>query len=613
MIGPANPFSESLHAVKYRQPGESFDDYCVRYSRTLADDERHFRHLLSATRGQRLLPGGRQQLAVGNPFRTTAFSCFVGNTIADDMGSIMDELKASAMTLRTGGGCGWDFSTLRPEGDPVRKLGPGAVASGPVSFMAMWHAMCGTIMSAGTRRGAMMGILRVDHPEILKFVRAKKDEGSLTNFNISVGITEPFMEALEADGLYDLTFEGRTYNRVRAVDVWAAVMETNWDWAEPGVLFLDVINRMNPLRYIEYIAATNPCSEEPLPPNGACLLGSLNLVKYLVPTYFRGVRGHDGASTRPARYELDLDLFAHDVAVAVRAFDNVIDVTTYPLEAQRLEALAKRRMGLGVTGVANALEVCGHRYGTPDYVAAQDRVLGLLRDAAYEASCDLALEKGPFPAFDADGWLASGFARTLPEPVRDRIRRGGLRNGVLLSIAPTGTISMTADNVSSGIEPPPVLESVRLVNMPDGPVEVELNDWAFAEHGVRGLTADEVSPADHVRVLCAAQRFVDASVSKTVNVSGAVGGKALPGQVTFNEFKDVYRAAYDGGAKGCATYNRNGKRRGIIADRRPAPEAGRAEAATGLTLEVRRLAPDGMGAEGGACHLDAEGRRTCEG
>jgi ribonucleoside-diphosphate reductase alpha chain len=611
MIGPANPFSESLHAAKYRQPGESFDDYCVRYSRTLADDERHFRHLLSATRGQRLLPGGRQQLAVGNPFRTTAFSCFVGGTIADDMGSIMDELKNSAMTLRTGGGCGWDFSTLRPEGDPVRKLGPGAVASGPVSFMAMWHAMCGTIMSAGTRRGAMMGILRVDHPEILKFVRAKKDEGSLTNFNISVGITEPFMEALEADGLYDLTFEGRVYNRVRAVDVWAAVMETNWDWAEPGVLFLDVINRMNPLRYIEYIAATNPCSEEPLPPNGACLLGSLNLVKYLVPTYLRGVRGGDGASLRPARYELDLDLFAHDVAVAVRAFDNVIEATTYPLEAQRVEALAKRRMGLGVTGVANALEVCGHRYGTPDYVAAQDRVLGLLRDTAYEASCDLALEKGPFPAFDADGWLASGFAKTLPEPIRDRIRRGGLRNGVLLSIAPTGTISMTADNVSSGIEPPPVLESVRLVNMPDGPVEVELNDWAFAEHGVRGLTADEVSPADHVRVLCAAQQFVDASVSKTVNVSGAVGGKVLPGQVTFNEFKGVYLAAHEGGAKGCATYNRNGKRRGIIADRRPAPEA--AEAATGLTLEVRRLAPGGMGAEGGACHLDAEGRRTCEG
>jgi ribonucleoside-diphosphate reductase alpha chain len=611
MIGPSNPFSESLHAVKYRQPGESFDDYCVRYSRTLADDERHFRYLLSATRGQRLLPGGRQQLAVGNPFQTTAFSCFVGGTIADDMGSIMDELKASAMTLRTGGGCGWDFSTLRPEGDPVRKLGPGAVASGPVSFMAMWHAMCGTIMSAGTRRGAMMGILRVDHPEILKFVRAKKDEGSLTNFNISVGITEPFMEALEADGLYDLTFEGRTYNRVRAVDVWAAVMETNWDWAEPGVLFLDAINSMNPLRYIEYIAATNPCSEEPLPPNGACLLGSLNLVKYLVPTYTRG--GGDGASPRAARHELDMDLFAHDVAVAVRAFDNVIDVTTYPLEAQRLEALAKRRMGLGVTGVANALEVCGHRYGTPDYVAAQDRVLGLLRDAAYEASCDLALEKGPFPAFDADGWLASGFARTLPEPVRDRIRRGGLRNGVLLSIAPTGTISMTADNISSGIEPPPVLESVRLVNMPDGPAEVELNDWAFAEHGVRGLTANEVSPADHVHVLCAAQRFIDASVSKTVNVSGAVGGKPLPGQVTFNEFKDVYLAAHKGGAKGCSTFNRNGKRRGIIADRRPAPEAERAGAVAGMTLEVRRLAPDGMGAEGGACRVDAEGRRTCEG
>lgn len=575
-VGPENIFSQQLHRMKYRTDGESFDDYAVRYARTVADGEKHFRHLLSGLREQRILPGGRQQLAVGRPYQTTAFNCFVGNTIPDSMEGIMDELKNSAMTLRTGGGCGWDFSTLRPQGDLIRRLGPGAYASGPVGFMPMWHSMCSAIMSAGMRRGAMMAVLRCDHPDILKFIRAKRQPGALTNFNVSVGCTNAFMEAVEHDGLYDLMFEGRVYQSVRALDVWAVIMESNWDWAEPGVLFLDRINEMNPLRYCEYIAATNPCAEQPLPPMGACLLGSLNLVKYLVPSYARavGAKGFDGGSLMNGSryvkgYELDMDLFGQDVAAAVRAFDNVIENTTFPLPEQEREARNKRRMGLGLTGVANALEVCGYVYGTQGYLQAQERVLAILRDTAYETSIQLAQEKGPFPLFDADGWLASGFASTLPEPIRQRIKRHGLRNGLLLSIAPTGTISLTADNVSSGIEPPPFLETTRKVNLPEGPMEVELQDYALAKYGVRCRTAVECSPQDHIHVLCNTQAAIDSSVSKTCNVKGTRGAREPePGEITFAEFKDLYWLAWEGKAKGCTTYNVNGKREGIIMERK---------------------------------------------
>jgi ribonucleoside-diphosphate reductase alpha chain len=578
-IGPANLFSQQLHQLKYRADGESFDDYCVRYARTLADDESHFRHLLGGLREQRILPAGRQQLAIGRPFQTTAYNCFVGGRIEDSMEGIMEELKLSALTLRAGGGCGWDFSSLRPELDPIRGLGPGARASGPVGFMPLWHTMCGTIMSAGMRRGAMMGVLLVTHPDILKFIRAKRIPGALTNFNISVGATDDFMEAVEHDGLYDLTFGGRSYQRVRALDVWATIMESNWDWAEPGVLFMDRINRMNPLWYCELIAATNPCGEQPLPPHGACLLGSLNVVKYLVPSYARTLnpKGFDGASHTGGRsryvrgYELNLDLFREDVKAAVRAFDNVIENTVYPLPQQEKEAQSKRRMGLGVTGMANALEVCGFVYGTAEYLQAQEAVLTVLRDTAYEASVQLAIEKGSFPLFDADKWLQSGFAKTLPEEIRWKIRQYGLRNGLLLSIAPTGTISLTADNVSSGIEPPPFLEQEREVNLPEGKVTISLNDYALENYGVRGRTAMECSAADHVRVLCSAQRFIDSSVSKTCNVKGVRGGEEpKPGEITFAEFKDIYWMAWEGEAKGCTTYNMNGKRAGIITEKKPA-------------------------------------------
>ena len=589
MYGPQNPFSQELHSTKYRADGESFDDYCVRYARTTAHDERHFRDLLDALRHQRLLPAGRQQLAVGRPYQVTAMNCYVGGVIEDSMDGIMDECRRSAMTLRTGGGCGWDFSAIRPHGDPVRGLGFKAYATGPVSFMGIWNAMCSTVMSAGHRRGAMMGVLRIDHPDIMKFIHAKRDQSSLTNFNVSVAITDEFMEALANDALYELKFDDVVYDKIRASDVWATIMENNWDWAEPGVLFIDRINHMNPLAYCETIYATNPCGEQPLPPNGACLLGSMNIVKYLTPTMMT-----TNGNVFERRYTLDRDLLKQDVAAAVRAFDRVIDVTHYPLEQQRQAQQTKRRMGIGPTGMANALEIMGFSYGTDEYITKQNEILELIRDTAYQTSIKLARELGSFDLFDAEGWLGSGFAQTLPEELQDDIRKNGLRNGLLLSIAPTGTISMVADNVSSGIEPPYTLTAKRLVHMPEGQVEVALNDYAYEFYDVKGETAQTVSAWAHVKVLCAAQQYIDSAVSKTCNVYG-VKEKTTNVGVTFAEFKDIYRYAYDNGAKGCTTFNVNGKRFGIIS-------------------EAKDDSNSNPEAAGAACFIDpSTGVRTCDG
>ena len=507
-----------------------------------------------------------RQITLRNGLRTG--QCFVGGDIEDSMGGIFDALKEGALTLRSGGGCGWNFGTLRPEGDLVRGLGVGASSSGPLSFMDLWNTMCGTIESAGHRRGAMMGVMPVSHPDIVEFVNAKRisfpgDEKKLARFNISVSVTDHFMECVRTDSLFDLTFGGRVYGDIRATDLWSMIMESNYNYAEPGILFIDRINDWNNLHYCETISATNPCAEQPLPPYGACLLGSLNIVKYVEPITF----GYDGFNT---------DLLRNDAAIAVRAFDNVIDRTYYPLEKQKLEAQSKRRMGVGVTGIANALSIMGFDYGTPAYIEAQSNILRTIRDACYEESIRLAQVKGPFEKFD-DRYLEGRFIATLPDHIREGIAKHGIRNSHLLSIAPTGTISICADNVSSGIEPPFAHEVNRKIIEPRGEVTVGLKDYAFHSHGIKGLTAHDVSPEDHIDVLCATQRYVDSSVSKTCNVSG----------LTFDEFKDLYMRAYVGGAKGCSTFNADGKREGIM---EAAPE----------------FVPE-------ACFIDPEtGVRTCE-
>lgn len=504
-------------------------------------------------------------------------NCFVSGDIPDSYEGIMENLKLGGMTLRTGGGVGWDFSTLRPSGEPIRGLGHGSFASGPISFMRVYDVNCETILTAGHRRGAMMAVLRIDHPDILSFIGSKRATGQLKNFNISVAVTDKFMEALANDGLYDLEFKGARFATVRATDVWAKIMESNWDWAEPGVLFIDRINARNPLYYCESISATNPCAEQPLPPWGACLLGSVNLVKMLTPSRIGNaveieeIHGY-GTSVLPFQqrivdqrasvYDIDYELLDDVVDVAVRAFDNVPERTVFPLEQQRLEAINKRRMGVGVTGMANAIEIMGFKYGSLAYIEAQDRILERIALQAYRTSVTLAQEKGAFPLFDADKYLDGYFVKTvLDDEIRDGIAKHGLRNGLLLSIAPTGTISMAADNVSSGIEPPYAIKAKYDIIMPEGKVTFDTVDHAFEFFGVTCQTANETTAEQHIDVLCAAQKFVDSSISKTCNVDGQVAGKGQG--VTFSDFKQLYQRAYDGGAKGCTTFNKNGKLLGV--------------------------------------------------
>ena len=587
LYGPRTAFGKTIHAMKYRAPEETFDDYCVRYARATADDEGHFRRLLRYLRSQLILPAGRQQLSVGRPHQTTAFNCFVGPTIVDDTASIFEAVRDGALTMRSGGGVGWDFSTIRPSGEPIRGLGHGAFASGPVSFMDVWDSMCRTIMSAGERRGAMMGILGIWHPDAPRFIGAKRDQTSLTSFNISVAIDDAFMEALLADGLYDLRFGDVKFGQVRALDLWAPMMENNWDYAEPGVIFIDRVNRLNPLWYCEKIAATNPCAEQPLPPNGCCLLGSINVTKLLAPEHVEDGLALAAVSGRQTvRYTLDWEALDDAVDALVRACDNVIDRTVYPLAAHREEEVSKRRMGVGVAGVANALEVMGHPYASLEYLELQDRLLERVLYRAYRTSIDLAKEKGSFPLFDAERYASGPFVSKLPDDILAGIRKHGIRNGLLTSIAPTGTISLAADNISSGIEPVFQLRGDRDVLTPRGKETYAIEDYAAGFYAVEGHLASSVTAQEHIAVLCRAQRYVDSSISKTCNVNGQVGG-AGPG-VTFSEFKDLYLRAWEGGAKSCTTFNMNGKRAGIM---RPAAE------------------PD----EGLACIYDpATGTRSCE-
>lgn len=606
VYGPRTAFGQLLHSTKYRAPEEKYDDYCVRWSRATTDTDRDFRRAIRYTRDMLILPAGRQQHSMGRPYLTTAYNCYVGGLIGDSYEDIMEALKLGGMTLRTGGGMGWNFDTLRPEGEPIRGLGPGSFASGPISFMRVFDVNCETILTAGHRRGAMMGVMRVDHPDILKFIAAKRATGQLRNFNISVAVTNEFMEALANDGLYWLQFNGVRYQQVRAQDVWAKIMESNWDWAEPGVLFIDRINERNPLYYCEKIYATNPCAEQPLPPWGACLLGSINIVKALSPSRIGNIVDFarpegSGVSIdqrivdpRSSKYDIDYELLADAVDTAVRCFDNVPERTIFPLIQQKEEALAKRRMGLGVTGMANAIEIMGHRYGSPSYIAVQDQILEAIALQAYKTSIELAKEKGSFPLFDSEQYLRGWFVNNaLNGEIRNDIRKHGLRNGLLLSIAPTGTISMAADNVSSGIEPPYAVHGKYTIIMPSGKEVFDTVDYAYEFHGIRCQTANETSAEQHIDVLCAAQRWVDSSISKTCNVNGQIAGKGEG--VSFSDFKKLYLRAWEGGAKGCTTYNINGKLQGV-----------RVVAEDDVEVEAEAEAE-------GACIIDPEtGIRSCD-
>ncbi|SFS21802.1 adenosylcobalamin-dependent ribonucleoside-diphosphate reductase [Yoonia litorea] len=489
------------------------------------------------------LPAGRITAGAGTARSVTLFNCFVMGTVPDSMGGIFDMLKEAALTMQQGGGIGYDFSTIRPKGASVH--GVAADASGPLSFMDVWDAMCRTIMSAGSRRGAMMATMRCDHPDIEDFITAKSDPARLRMFNMSVLVTDPFMEAVKSDGSWDLVFGGKVFRTVQARDLWNKIMQSTYDYAEPGVIFIDRINQMNNLNYCETIAATNPCGEQPLPPYGACLLGSINLAKLVSDPF-----ADTAALGEAALTEL--------VATAVRMMDNVVDASRFPLEAQAQEAQAKRRIGLGVTGLADALLMMGLRYGSEEAAAQTDKWMHQIARAAYLASVDLAKEKGAFPLFDAEKFLASGAMEGMDADVRDAIAEHGIRNALLTSIAPTGTISLYAGNVSSGIEPVFAYAYTRKVLQKDGSrTEEEVVDYAVQLwRDLNGdaplpdyfVNAQTLAPLDHVRMQAAAQKWIDSSISKTIN---------CPEDISFDDFKEVYMAAWDQGCKGCTTYRPN--------------------------------------------------------
>jgi ribonucleoside-diphosphate reductase alpha chain len=527
---------------------KTIEDTWRRVARAVAapenDTERWAERFYRAMSDFQFLPAGRVVAGAGAGRQVTLFNCFVMGEIPDDMGGIFAHLREASLTMQQGGGIGYDFSTLRPRGAPVK--GVGADASGPLSFMDVWDAMCRTIMSAGHRRGAMMATMRCDHPDIEAFIDAKADPARLRNFNLSVLVTDAFIRAVRNDAAWPLSFGGKVYRTLPARALWDRMMRATYDYAEPGVVFIDRINAQNNLAYCEEISATNPCGEQPLPAHGACLLGSINLARLV-----------DKPFTAEAR--LDVARLEALTASAVRFLDNAIDISNYPLPAQEKEAKAKRRIGLGVTGLADALILTGVRYGTPEAVALAESWMAAIEHAAYRASAELAREKGAFPLYDAERLLAAPSVQRLPEDVRDAIARHGMRNGLVTSIAPTGTISLLAGNVSSGIEPVFDFRYERRVLERDGSSRTEaVEDYAHALYrqmfGAKAaltpafVTAEELTPRAHLEMQAALQRHVDSSISKTIN---------CPADISFAAFQDIYLEAYDLGLKGCTTYRPN--------------------------------------------------------
>ena len=555
MTTSIEPISQQIWDMKYRfkaPDGSPID-------RTIEDSWRRVATALAAVEdtpdaweekfyqaldGFKFLPAGRIWAGAGTERAVTLFNCFVMGTIPDDMSGIFEHLKEAALTMQQGGGIGYDFSTLRPKGAPVK--GVGADASGPLTFMDVWDAMCLTIMSAGHRRGAMMATMRCDHPDIEAFIEAKRDPGRLRMFNLSVLVTDSFMAAVRDDSPWELVFGGTCYKNLPARELWDKIMRATYAYAEPGVIFIDRINRANNLNYAEIISATNPCGEQPLPPYGACLLGSVNLAA-LVQAPFT------------PEANIDIAALSELVTVAVRMLDNAIESSRFPLPQQDHEAKAKRRIGLGITGLADALIMCGARYGGTRAVELTECWMSALRRTAYLASAELAAEKDAFPLFDRDKFLASESVASLDEDVHEAIAANGIRNALLTSVAPTGTISIVANNVSSGLEPVFSFSYTRNVLMPDGTRrEEQVSDYAFRlfkkHYGENTpltdafVDAQHLTPSDHVRMQATVQKFVDSAVSKTINVA-----EGIP----FDSFKDVYFEAYDSGCKGCTTYRPN--------------------------------------------------------
>ncbi len=593
--------SQQIWDMKYRLKtadgtpvDKTVSDTWARLARALAEPEAEpdvweprFRE---AMEDFRFLPAGRIVSGAGSGRAVTLFNCFVMGEVPDDMNGIFESLKEAALTMQKGGGIGYDFSTIRPKGAPVG--GVGADASGPLSFMNVWDSMCRTIMSAGSRRGAMMGVMRCDHPDIEAFIEAKREPGMLRMFNLSVLVTDPFMQAVKEDASWELVFDGTVYKSLPARQLWDTIMRATYAYAEPGVIFIDRINALNPLHYCETIHATNPCGEQPLPPYGACLLGSVNLAR-LVETPFAEDAHIDG------------DALAALVGTAIRMMDNVIDASRFPLPQQEREAKAKRRIGLGVTGLADALIFCRARYGGAKAVELTESWMKTIQRAAYLTSADLAREKGPFPLFDAEKYLSGQFIAGLDADVRAAIAENGLRNALVTSIAPTGTISLFADNVSSGLEPVFSFKYTRHVMQPDGARrEEEVSDYAYRmflrQFGGDAplpdyfVDAQGLSPNDHLVMQAAVQKYIDSSISKTIN---------CPESIVFDDFKDIYIQAYDLGLKGCTTYRPNDITGAVLEVKRGKTKANENEPELPLEKPAAKAKPKDLGDSGAVVRM----------
>jgi ribonucleoside-diphosphate reductase alpha chain len=533
----ANYFDQ-LHAEKYRDEGQSKRQHQSMMSINLGSHEHHIYELIQILKDERFLPAGRVQAALGAKDReVSAFNCSVSQPIKDNMDSIMDGVKNAAKILRLGTGIGFNFSHIRPQFDPIVKLK--TKSSGPLSFMSIYNETAKIIASAGHRRGAMMAIMNVDHPDIFKFIDAKLAKGVYECFNFSVGITKKFMEAVEQDLDWDLKFKEKIYQTIKARELWDKIMLNAYNSAEPGVVFLDRMNEYNNLWYCEKIEATNPCSEQPLPPYGLCLLGSFNLIKYFTNKGFNN------------------ELLKEDVYTIVEAYDNIFNNAIYAIPEHKTEALNKRRIGIGYTGISNAIEyyLRTPSYGETLFCEILDNACRLLTIYAYEASIELAKRRGPFPLFNRDKYIQSKFIQTLPKNLQESIYKYGIRNSHLISYAPCGTISQAAGNISSGVEPIFYHAVDRQVYMKDGLIKVTLQDYMYREHGFKGKTLEDCTLQDHLNVMEVIQRHTDSAVSKTINV---------PSSISFEDYKQVYLDAYKLGAKGITVFRPTELRGAVI-------------------------------------------------
>jgi ribonucleoside-diphosphate reductase alpha chain len=549
------PISEYIWDMKYRYRlhdnimDQTIEDTWLRVAKAASQAEAKTKRetwqkqFYSILENFQFIPGGRILAGAGTQHDVTLFNCFVMPILDDSLPSIFDALKEGALTLQQGGGVGYDFSVLRPKGWPA--ITTGSVASGPVSFMRIWNVMCGTMLSTGARRGAMMGVLRCDHPDIEEFITAKRDPNELRHFNVSVVVSDAFMQAVENNSEWALVFQKNVVRNINARKLWEKIIKSAYDYAEPGVLFEDTINRKNNLWYREWISATNPCGEIPLPHYGACNLGSMNLTKFILNPFNDKAR-------------IDWEKLKKSTAIATRFLDNIIDVSKYPLSMQQKEAHDTRRIGLGFTGLADALLMLGKQYGSQESLQLASEIMRCIAETTWKVSIELAKERGAFPLFQKEKYMDGEFVKRLPSLIQMDIEKHGIRHSHHNTIAPTGTISLLANNVSHGIEPIFSAKYQRSVRTVDDKLQCftikdfAMHQWEQSKHHSSfppsWVDSQMLTPMDHLQMQAAVQPYIDNAISKTINI---------PENYPFEKLQEVYTKAFEFGLKGCTIYRPN--------------------------------------------------------